>query len=776
MFRARIYLLISFLLLVIVPLAHAQQGPLVASGAIWRYADKGSTPTSQTVAGQVRTWKDLAYDDTSPASWSAGPSELGYGDGDEATVVSFGLDASAKHTTTYFRKTFTINSLSAGGYQVRVKRDDGLLLYLNGTLLATSNMPAGPVSYSTPATTGIGGTDESDWSAWIPVSASAVQAGQNCLAAEIHQAAPNSTDITFDLEFREVAISVTRGPYLQLGGQTAMTIRWRTDIACVGKVTYGLATSALTGTASETATTTEHEIRLTNLLPDQRYGYTIGTPNGVLRQGADLYLQTFPLLTTNRKIRVASFGDCGSATPNQIAVRDAFLAFRVNVPTDLWNLIGDNSYDGDDAAYQTHFFEYYKDNLLPNSTLYAIPGNHDYTNSAALAASHAIPYFSIFTLPTQAEAGGVPSGTREWYSFDYGPIHFVMLDGYGTRTVGGLQKKVYDDTLNHPQATWLKQDLAATNQPWRIVYLHFPPYTQGSHNSETEGDLTAIRQRLNPIFERNGVDLVISGHSHVYERSFPIHDQYGPMSEFTANPANYRYIADASTGRYDGSPGSCPYLKTSEKRKQGTIYVVSGSAGQLASNAALGNHAVMAFTQKQAGGSFYFDLEDNRLNASFIQTSPTASYTVTDQFTILKNAGRTRLISASAGQSVTLTASFNSDYQWSTPQSNTVISTARSLVVTATAGVSQTFTVRDSRRCVQDVFQVQTVYTTVKPGLWTDPATWEGNRLPTSQDNVIIKHAVLLPVNSQATVLRLQFGTAGTLTYGQNASLAVLRQ
>ncbi|RYF77289.1 MAG: metallophosphoesterase family protein, partial [Cytophagaceae bacterium] len=766
---------ISLLLIVFVPLTYAQQGTLLASGAVWRYADKGSMPVSQTVAGQVRTWKDMTYDDTSPTSWSAGPSELGYGDGDEASVVGFGPDAKNKYTTTYFRKSFTINSISPGGYQVRVRRDDGLLLYLNGILLTTSNIPTGPVSYSTLATTAIGGTDESAWSAWIPVSASAVQAGQNWLAAEIHQAAANSSDITFDLEFQEATTSIVRGPYLQMGTQTAMTIRWRTDIACVGRVTYGLATSALTGTASETATTTEHEIRLTGLLPDQRYAYTVGTTSGVLRQGADLYFQTFPSPTTKRKIRVASFGDCGSDTPNQTAVRDAFLAFRGNVPTDLWNLIGDNSYDGDDAAYQTHFFDYYKNNLLTNSTLYSVPGNHDYTNSAALAASHAIPYFSMFTFPTQAEAGGVQSGTREWYSFDYGPIHFVMLDGYGTRTVGGVQKKVYDDTLNHPQAIWLKQDLAATNQPWRIVYLHFPPYTQGSHNSETEGDLIAIRQRLNPIFERNGVDMVVSGHSHVYERSFPIHDQYGPMSEFAANPAPYRYVADASTGRYDGSPGSCPYLKTSEKRKQGTVYVVSGSAGQLAYNAALGNHPVMAFTQKQAGGSFYFDLEDNRLNASFVQTSPTASYTVTDQFTLLKDAGRTRQISASAGQSVTLTASFNSDYQWSSPQSGTFASTARSVVVTAANRGSQTYTVRDSRQCVQDVYQIQVICTTTKPGLWTDPAIWEGNRLPTSQDIVSLQHAVLLPANIQATVLGLQFGAAGVLTYGNKASLAVLQ-
>ena len=566
---------------------------------------------------------------------------------------------------------------------------------------------------------------------------------------------------------------ITRGPYLNMGTQTAISVRWRTDVPTIGRVTYGLSASALTRVASETAAVTEHEIRLTNLLPDQRYLYTVGTTGGVLQQGPTLTFQTFPPLTTTRKIRVSSFGDCGSGNANQLSVRDAFLAFQGSTPIDLWNLIGDNAYDGDDVQFQAKFFNVYKDNLLPSNQLYAIPGNHDYINSTALAASHAIPYFSIFTHPTQAEAGGVPSGTREWYSFDYGPAHFVMLDGYGTRPVGGTAAHIYDDTLNHPQAIWLKQDLAATTQPWRVVYLHFPPYTQGSHNSETEGDLIAIRQRLSPIFERFGVDMVVSGHSHVYERSYPIHDHTGPMSQFAANPDAFRYAADASTGRYDGSANSCPYRRSGSKRKQGTLYVVSGSAGQLGFIPGLGNHPAMAFTQKQAGGSFYFELEANRLDAKFIQTSTPASFSITDQFTLMKDVGKTQFIGVSAGQLTTLTASFISDYQWSSPESNTFTSTARSVVVPA--GVSRTYVVRDGRNCVQDVFQVQVVYCTTKPGSWTDPTVWEGNHVPAPTDFVCLKHAVSLPANLQPQVLGVHYEGAGKIIASTGARMHVVR-
>ncbi|MFD2933712.1 metallophosphoesterase [Spirosoma flavum] len=568
---------------------------------------------------------------------------------------------------------------------------------------------------------------------------------------------------------------VTRGPYLQLGTQTGATIRWRTDIANIGQVNYGLSVSSLTGNTSETASTTEHEIRLTGLTPDKQYFYSIGTPIQVLQQGTDNYFLTAPPADTKRKIRVSSFGDCGqNPNNNQTNVRNAFLNFRGNTPTDLWMLIGDNSYDGDDPQFQANFFEPYQTTLMKNSMLFAVPGNHDYNNNPTLAATHNIPYFSIFSFPTNAEAGGVASGTEEWYSFDYGPIHFVMLDGYGQRNVGGMDMRFYSDTLNHPQAIWLKQDLAATTKKWKIVYMHFPPYSQGAHNSETDPDLIAIRQRINPILERFGVDMVLLGHSHNYERSYPLHDQYGPMSDFTNNPSAYRFPKDNSTGRYDGSANSCPYKTTSEKKKQGTLYVLAGSAGALAYNPALSPHPVMVSTQRLAGGSFYFEVEDNRLDAKFIQPN-SSPYSIGDQFTVMKDVEKPQSLTISAGQSATLTSSFISDYQWSNSADVTFSSSARSVVVNPAIGTNTTYVVRDSKNCVQDSFNVQVIGSgtmlTVKPGSWNDPTVWSGNRLPTSGDVLQVKHLVLIPANTEAHALRVSFDSGIKLTYGTNAHL-----
>lgn len=772
-------------------LAPAPLPVLSVAATNWKYYDAGSNLGT--------TWQTIGYDDSFWQQTNIGSvarNRMGYGETTDPNAntintaisnpynadpytnyISYGLVPTAKFPTTYFRKEINIPNVAANTYELRFMRDDGILIHVNGTELPrnvngnTQNMPVGPASFTTLATTDA--TNETAWLAWQPVSASLLQNGDNILAVEVHQASVGSSDITFNLEMRAVGVAtVTRGPYLQMGTQTGATIRWRTNVPTVGKVSYGLSVSSLTGSVTEPASTTEHILSLTGLTPDSQYFYSIGTPTQVLQQGPDNYFLTAPPANTTRKIRVVAFGDCGNnvVANNQAKVRDTFTSFRGNTPTDLWTLIGDNSYDGNDADYQTNFFEAYQGGLMKNSMLFPIPGNHDYYT---FPTQTPIPYLSIFSLPANAEVGGVASGTEEWYSFDYGPIHFVMLDGYGTKNVGGIQKKFYDDTVSHPQVIWLRQDLQANTKKWTVAYLHFPPYSQGSHNSETETDLIAIRQKINPIFERFGVDMVLTGHSHVYERSFPIHDQYGPMADFVSSPSAYRFPEDNTTGRYDGSPNSCLYKNTSEKKKQGTVYVVSGSAGALEHNAALGDHPVMVATQKLVGGSFYFEVEDNRLDAKFIQANSTTSYSIADQFTIMKNVGLTQSLTVSAGQSVTLTTSFISTYQWSNPANVTFTAATRSVVVTP--GSSSTYVVRDSQQCVQDVFTVQvcsasSLYT-VKTGSWTDPTVWSCNRIPTLTDTVALKHLVSVPAGVVAHALRVTYDPGINLQFGSNARL-----
>lgn len=167
----------------------------VTEDALWRYNDSG------TDLGTA--WTATDFDDS---TWDFGQAELGYGDGDESTTLSFGGDPDNKHITYYFRKTFTVEDPSAfDQLNLRLLRDDGAVVYLNGTEISRTNMPAGAIDYQTLASGTVAGGDESIFELF-EVDPSGLQAGENVLAVEIHQANPSSSDISFNLSLNEEVI------------------------------------------------------------------------------------------------------------------------------------------------------------------------------------------------------------------------------------------------------------------------------------------------------------------------------------------------------------------------------------------------------------------------------------------------------------------------------------------------------------------------------------------------------------------------------------------
>ncbi len=174
------------------------QTSLISTGAVWKYLDNGSD--------QATAWRAAGFDDS---SWASGPAQLGYGDGDEATTNSFGADTNNKFITTYYRKSFNVpNAASLTNILLRALRDDGAVVYLNGTEVLRDNMPAGQILFSTPASSNI----EDSFAITNP-SPSVLVSGANTIAVEIHQSGTNSSDISFDLElvanFTPVAPVVT---------------------------------------------------------------------------------------------------------------------------------------------------------------------------------------------------------------------------------------------------------------------------------------------------------------------------------------------------------------------------------------------------------------------------------------------------------------------------------------------------------------------------------------------------------------------------------------
>ena len=173
---------------------------ILPSGSVWKYLDNGSN--------QGTAWCAVGFNDS---SWESGNAQLGYGDGDEATVVSFGSNSGNKHRTTYFRTSFNVSDPNQ--YQtlrLGLQRDDGAIVYLNGQEIVRSNMPGGTVNYDDFAAGVAGGGDESTFYEF-ELDVSLLNAGNNVFAVEVHQANASSSDISFDLRLEGGSYSAGDG-------------------------------------------------------------------------------------------------------------------------------------------------------------------------------------------------------------------------------------------------------------------------------------------------------------------------------------------------------------------------------------------------------------------------------------------------------------------------------------------------------------------------------------------------------------------------------------
>jgi len=166
---------------------------LVNVDSVWKYLDDGSN--------QGTAWRALAFSD---AGWASGAAELGYGDGDETTVVSYGSDSSNKYTTTYFRQNFTVtNTSELSSLTLHLLRDDGAVVYLNNQEIVRSNMPDGTIEYNTFASSALSDPEESTYYTYY-LSPTLLNEGENILAVEIHQGDLTSSDISFNLDLKAV--------------------------------------------------------------------------------------------------------------------------------------------------------------------------------------------------------------------------------------------------------------------------------------------------------------------------------------------------------------------------------------------------------------------------------------------------------------------------------------------------------------------------------------------------------------------------------------------
>ncbi|HKQ36680.1 MAG TPA: Ig-like domain-containing protein, partial [Verrucomicrobiae bacterium] len=663
---------------------HAQTNTVIPLRSVWKYWDANYAP--------AQNWMQPGFNDS---QWTIGAAPLGFGQPNVNLIQNSIM-------TAYFRRTFALSNAPESWLTLRVRRDDGVLVFLNGTEIFRNNMPQGPISHYTAALQDV----QTISLLTTNVGAAVFLPGDNTVAAEVHQSRLDSPDMIFDMELfqtnggprlvltsptnnaairtgvdlpiaalaeplaaiasvafyaddalidtdtnapfaivwpqvpagmhslrtiatahdgfnfgsgpvrievadafppagaitfpppnstfvpgdltlqasasdrdgavtrveffangvklgedmsvpynldwssvgpgdynifaritDDTAISVDtpvvvlhirstagvpRGPYLQSGTPTSIIVKWRTVAASDSVVRYGTVAGNLGERALAPDVSINHEVKLTGLLPNTRYFYSVGSSAGTQATGPDLFFITSAV--DPKPTRIWVIGDSGTASPDARAVYQSYLAYAGSRYTDLWLMLGDNAYDsGRDEEYQRGMFDMYPQ-LLAQTVVWPTIGNHD-TGPA---------YFDVFSLPRNGEAGGVPSGVENYYSFNYGDIHFISLGGYYSGSLAS----------NATMCTWMKADLEANTNKWLIAFWHQPPYTHGSHNSDFEGELIEMRRNAVPILESYGVDLVLSGHSHSYERSHLLRGHYGFSWEL--DPATM--VMDAGSG------------------------------------------------------------------------------------------------------------------------------------------------------------------------------------------------------------------------------------
>lgn len=615
------------------------QSTLISPGANWKYLDDGSD--------QGNAWTWTTFDDS---GWANGNAELGYGDSDENTVVSFGPDAGNKYITTYFRKTISVTDPNAFTFlNLGVVIDDGCVVYVNGAEVYRQDMPTGTIFNSTPASATIAWPFEDDWT-FTNVSSSVLQAGNNVIAVEVHQESGGSSDISFNLELigetTAITANIERGPYLQRANQNEIWVCWRTDTPTDSKVNFGMGQGNLDQTITDPNFVTDHFVKIDALTESTMYYYEIGNTSEMFTPQATQYFKTHPQEgKDDQKWRFWAIGDSGMGNGDQDAVTNSFMSYNNNQHIDGWIMLGDNAYEsGFDSEYQDGFFDAYPQ-ILPNTVVWPSPGNHDYNNHIPFSPPPA--YYEIFHLPTNAEAGGYASGTEKYYSWNFGNVHFISLDSY-------------DEGRNtsDPMAQWLVQDLANNTQPWIVAYWHHPPYTKGSHDSDNwllDGELIDMRENILPILEDGGIDLILNGHSHCYERSNLIDGHYGEANTFTPGV----HLLDAGSGDY---VNDCPYIKNTDNGSDhlGTLCAVVGCSGKLSGTSSGWPHPVFHAYTNTTLGSMIIEVEGGRMDCKFIDSNGD----VWDKFSIVKDLGGEQTVEVCAGNQLTLTPSWNGNAYW----------------------------------------------------------------------------------------------------------------
>lgn len=344
---------------------------------------------------------------------------------------------------------------------------------------------------------------------------------------------------------------------------TTLAVSWNSDAAGDTAITYGTSPTALTQTATaaviDQPAPLNHSFtaKLAGLAPATTYyykvgGYPSGDPLSFHTMPADPCTPfRFVLIGDNRQ----DLGDGANPTWG------AILAETLPFSPDFYVNTGDMVLDGNTPAQWSSFMDMSEPGWALVPSILTM-GNHDEGDSHGDGAL----YNQLYELPRN------PDGVEDWYSIDIGPIHFVSLNSqFSDPASPELAEEV----------AFLDADLAATQQPWKIVFFHKAIYTRGNHRTGEENN-GALNAAFIPVFDAHHVDFVFNGHSHNYER-------YAPSTGVDTKFGGGGRTLPAGPGAT--LPAMLPDGTT------GTTYVVSGGAGALTTD-------ILGFTCLDAACTF----------------------------------------------------------------------------------------------------------------------------------------------------------------------------
>lgn len=546
---------------------------ILARDAEWSYLDNGED--------LGKDWsKELDF-----ADWAKGKSPLGFGDDVSetdpniplATELSFGDDENNKHMTTYFATEIEVETLEGfGGLEVFVHVDDGCVVYLNGEELFRRGIDEGvDVKYDT----GAKFKPKEELFYILLEDIEALVEGTNVLTAEVHQDDGGSSDLWFEMGLAlvdedsvviptdwsitplpnpEVEVEDVTRVLMSHNGDTAtsMGFTWYTNQASVnsnlevvkaeeGKEADFADAIKFEGKFQPCFNAPEllaHKATATDLEPGTTYNYRVG--DAELELWSDI--GSFRTDDKDTSFKFIYLADPQAKTEEEaILASETFDAAYQTVENAEFFLLAGDVVDTGSKEFEWTWLIDNNEAAFDNLPVMCVAGNHEDDPHSFYDHFNVMP----------AEGSDTTSGV--YYSFDYGDVHFIMLNT-------NEKSREYRD-LTPRQVNWLQndsKDAAERGMKWQIAVLHKGPYTTSNHATDDNiMGKNGLRHKLAPIFAELGIDLVLQGHDHIYAASFPLDkdgnvtskdvvkaDFNGQEAEYFENPEGVVYLIPSTAG------------------------------------------------------------------------------------------------------------------------------------------------------------------------------------------------------------------------------------